>query len=366
MYVYCRDKNNIIYKQLILIMKKKNIKIINVLSYEEADIIIKNFIYINNKKILNQKFTIGYQLFNDKLILEYNYNKKQKNNFVPFYFYINFSENHIQDKIKYYIDKYYINKQKNNNDLYILKNIYSEKGIGIIIIKLKNLLKINIKKIEKNINFINLKEIMIKNKIDINKSYKYIIQKYIENPYLYDKCKSDIATHLIMIKKENQIYFYLSKNIIFRSTMEEYDNNNLALNKHLTNQYIHENINHLLLSKIFIKKDIKKIYKKIIKKTLLMLKSDKFNHYLKNLMNNKNLNICNIFRLDFMLTNKLNIYILEINNNPSLEYFKNDLKKANPIIFTIKILYNIFYNNNDINKNNKIIKKYKITNLNLK
>jgi len=148
--------------------------------------------------------------------------------------------------------------------------------------------------------------------------------------------------------------------------MEEYDNNNLALNKHLTNQYIHENINHLLLSKIFIKKDIKKIYKKIIKKTLLMLKSDKFNHYLKNLMNNKNLNICNIFRLDFMLTNKLNIYILEINNNPSLEYFKNDLKKANPIIFTIKILYNIFYNNNDINKNNKIIKKYKITNLNLK
>jgi len=44
---------------------------------------------------------------------------------------------------------------------------------------------------------------MIKNKIDINKSYKYIIQKYIENPYLYDKCKSDIATHLIMIKKEN-------------------------------------------------------------------------------------------------------------------------------------------------------------------
>jgi len=76
MYVYCRDKNNIIYKQLILIMKKKNIKIINVLSYEEADIIIKNFIYINNKKILNQKFTIGYQLFNDKLILEYNYNKK--------------------------------------------------------------------------------------------------------------------------------------------------------------------------------------------------------------------------------------------------------------------------------------------------
>ena len=88
-----------------------------------------------------------------------------------------------------------------------------------------------------------------------------------------------------------------------------------------------------------------------------------FDHFLNIILLRKNINLCAIYKIDYLLTNDFNIYILEINNFSSSKYFHNDmcvnfklLNNINPINFMIEIMHDIFFVNNL--KNDNILKKY--------
>ena len=150
----------------------------------------------------------------------------------------------ILPAIFYYIGTFLI---KYDNDFYknIMENYNNNKDENYKVEKLSNLMLI---------------------KEDDIKSL-YIVQKYIENPYLKNGKKSDIAVHFIIVKYNNKIYLYLHDNILFRSTKVNYDINNLDNNIHLTNTAI-QGLNKTLLDNEIKDKDILKKIKNNVKKNV--------------------------------------------------------------------------------------------------
>jgi D-alanine-D-alanine ligase-like ATP-grasp enzyme len=83
----------------------------------------------------------------------------------------------------------------------------------------------------------------------------------------------------------------------------------------------------------------------------------------------KYIDFCNIFRFDFILTKNLKTLILELNEYPSLLYFKESSKIknnknmlfTNPVPCMVKLFcntFNILYNKKKTNI--KLFKKYNI------
>ena len=135
--------------------------------------------------------------------------------------------------------------------MFILKKKYGGRGIGTFLIKYDNNFYNNIlnnhnnNNNNKNNNDIKfLSKIFQINEDDIKNTY--IVQKYIENPYLKDGKKSDLSVHFIIVKYNDKMILFLHDNIIFRSTKVDYDVNNLDIKTHLTNVAI-QGINIKLL-----------------------------------------------------------------------------------------------------------------------
>ena len=371
-YYKYKNKDNIYYNYINNIFNKKNLINIQLSdNYENADILILDNLWINNKKNIDYSKHFKYNKFNfnDKIILQYNYDKSPYDNFVPYYILFDYSDNdyivnnvitNIKQKINDYYKKYNLNI--NENDIFIFKNIFSERGIGTFLVKYDqidtNETKINLNKsindvYTEYVKFSNNK--FIKNKNIYN---QFIIQKYIDNPYLYNKKKTDIASHFILFKNNNSIQFYLHKNILIKIINKEYNNNKLDNEIHLSNRYQQIIENSFLLSDIITDEKLcYDIYNNIKKNTIDMLNTDKFKKIIEDIKQEK-LSFCHIFRIDYILTNDFKTFIIEINYSPALNYLNNDINInkniCNPIPFAFSMIYKIF--NNDNNYDDLIIK----------
>jgi len=144
--IYIKNNNklyNIYIIIFIIIFDILNIKYNYINNYDDkVDIIIKaknniNYTLLNNKKIIINSFINSYLLMDKKLLNNYN--------ITPYNFEIKFNKlNYDKKLMKTMIDKYnnYYNKNM-GNELWILKNSNSGQGIGTIIIKKDDLLKLD-------------------------------------------------------------------------------------------------------------------------------------------------------------------------------------------------------------------------------
>ena len=357
--IYIKNNNklyNIYIIIFIIIFDILNIKYNYINNYDDkVDIIIKaknniNYTLLNNKKIIINSFINSYLLMDKKLLNNYN--------ITPYNFEIKFNKlNYDKKLMKTMIDKYndYYNKNM-GNDLWILKNSNSGQGIGTIILKKDDLLKL-----DQNKEFIKERNIFKENT-------NYTIQKYLEKPFLYNNKKGDLRVFVVVFcyKKNNKLKykFYTYKKLLFKYSDKEYDINNLDKYIHLTNESV-QNIYELKeqLNDI-VNKDV---YEKIYNDIQFKLKEQMTNKYFKDFyINNKLEYVYEIYGVDFLLDNDYNTYLIDFNTTISLystyEYF-NILKQKENIIFNMLIMIILkmlkIYNKDKkfINKENK--KMYK-------
>ncbi|CAI2368766.1 unnamed protein product [Moneuplotes crassus] len=161
----------------------------------------------------------------------------------------------------------------------------------------------------------------------------YIIQKYLDNPFLYNKRKFDIRCFILITSYNGNIQAYWAKDGYMRTASREFSITNRSKYIHLTNDAIqkhcddyskYENGNKLSYYNFqkyldknhpHLKCDFQKdIVPKLKKITLKGVES-----VYKGLNPKKRKHMFEIFGLDFILDDKLKPFLLEMNTNPCLE-----------------------------------------------
>ena len=161
----------------------------------------------------------------------------------------------------------------------------------------------------------------------------YIIQKYLEDPFLYDQRKFDIRIWVLFtyISNSNKFKTYVFKEGHLKACSEPYDINSKDLFIHLTNYSVQkytknfskvEKGNEISFETFQKKSDEKgngKNFKKDVMPKIIKIIAISANAA-KNKINILNKKNCfEIFGYDFILDSNLNPFLLEINTNPGLE-----------------------------------------------
>jgi tubulin polyglutamylase TTLL1 len=173
----------------------------------------------------------------------------------------------------------------------------------------------------------------------------YIIQKYIEKPFLIHRRKFDIRCYAMITSINGVIQGYSYADGYLRTTSCEYNTKDISNTFiHLTNDAIQKNSDeygkyedgnklsykdfqryldfHCTDKKITFVNDIVPLIKSLIKDTILAV-------YLK-IDPKKRLNCMEIFGYDFMLDSGLKPWLIEVNTNPCLELSSNYLTTLIP------------------------------------
>jgi len=202
----------------------------------------------------------------------------------------------------------------NNNQMELFKNNYSDKNMYIM--------KKNIQRKEGLLLTNNLEEILNNN----DKKFR-IVQKYMKNTYLINKRKVNLRIYLLIVYKNNKLTSYYYKNGKCIYTNKDYNNSN----------DLEENITSLNLDMDIYNKnpfDLFELMNYMNKKKYLILINNIKNNLKKleimyrtmitNLNKNENKNIhFQLFGLDYIFDNDLNVYLLELNKGPDMTS-KND------------------------------------------
>ena len=192
--------------------------------------------------------------------------------------------------------------------------------------------------------------ITLLNSLDNITLNEYIITKYITNLNLIKGKKYDLRLH-VLITGLKPLRIYLSDEGFVRIASEKYIiNERSAANKfiHLTNIYVNKknkkykipnttsdenaNIYNLLLYKSFLEKykinwnDIKEKIKDIIIKSIISLYRILIENIEKHNLSDQN--SYNYLGYDILITDKLKPFLIEINDNPTMEIF-NEMDKHN-------------------------------------
>jgi hypothetical protein len=157
----------------------------------------------------------------------------------PYSFYLlNIDNKIIDSKIEEYNFLYNSNKINKDfgKDLWIIKENYSNRGIGTFLCKTMDLYKINKKDI--------------------------VIQKYLEKTYIINKKKIDIRIYVLIIPKiiyKNNKYqllyinnklilnYYLHNILLYKNSLNDYDVNDTDIKTHLTNTFVQKEKNFFFL-----------------------------------------------------------------------------------------------------------------------
>jgi len=210
----------------------------------------------------------------------------------------------------------------------------------------------------KNKIYILKKNIQRKNGILLTNDYNQIIknidsdyiviQNYIKNTLLINNRKLNIRIYLLIVRKNNKIYSYLYQNGKCIYTNKDYKYS-LDMEENITSLNLDTNIyrtNPLTLFELknhFNKKNIN--YNSIFKKIHNNIKN--LHNAYKNkigISNKFKNNTCfQLFGLDYIITNNLNILLLEINKGPNMSYINSKdkflkYKLFNDIFDTIGII----------------------------
>ncbi|CAK94059.1 unnamed protein product (macronuclear) [Paramecium tetraurelia] len=272
----------------------------------------KNY-HLGNKKALYHNLKRYYEL-----------TKQDLHSIIPMTF-------HVQKGSK---DKVYLQFLENYKKLpkgstWIVKpGEFTNRGTGIIVCQ--NLSEIN--------------KIISKKQVHPNgKPFTYLIQRYIEKPFLYNKRKFDIRCYFLITQLNNIFRAYWYEDGYIRTSSEEFDLDDPAnLYVHLTNDAIqkyadtygkYENGNKLSLSEFqrYLENQSKKynfykdLYPQLIEIATISIKSV----YCKLAPHKKEFNF-EIFGLDFMIDSQFKPYLIEINTNPCLETSSPILQRIIP------------------------------------
>lgn len=266
-----------------------------------------------------------------------------------------FIENHINNYKKICNENKYLNcktfekKDKDYKDLlWIIKPRFSSGGRNIEVVTTEKLYKLEKKEI-------------INKQRQTKYITQYVVQKYIEDPLLFEKRKFDMRYH-VLINQEGRLYLY--KKCVIRTSSKEYDINNKDILIHLTNvtqqtSKDKSNIIYALHSDEFFPKYDKqykdnKHFKSecdIMKEVMTIICA---------IFDNINMSYCKInqskdndeqkrkkslyfqlFGLDIILDAHFNIYFLEINNNPGMTFdFTDKTKKLREMHY--KLMDDVF------------------------
>ena len=173
--------------------------------------------------------------------------------------------------------------------------------------------------------------------------HTYIIQKYIEKPFLVNKRKFDIRLYTLMTSTNGILQCYFYQEGYIRTSCKDYNSKALD-NKfiHLTNDAIqkksddygkYENGNKMSYKDFQKYLDNKRIQKNFLNDILPQIKSivlDTVKASFVSIDKNKRLHTFEIFGYDFLLDADLKPWLLEINTNPCLELSSTILARIIP------------------------------------
>ena len=208
------------------------------------------------------------------------------------------------------------------------------------------------------------------NNVEKKKHYqskKILLQKYIENPLLYNGRKFDMRIWVLL---SHDMKVYIFKEGHLKATSYKYSLDNKDFFVHLTNYSVQKYSNDFakfevgneisfdefqanLLKDynldINVREDLLNKIKKIVKISMKSIK--------KNINKNNRKGCFEIFGYDLMLDNDLNPYLIEINTNPGLEISSPLIGKLVPrmiddaLRLTIDIIFGTIYSSDRYGKN---------------
>lgn len=245
------------------------------------------------------------------------------------------------DEMQFFLKEY----NKSNNSIYILKkNVQRKEGLKLT----RDYFEI----------------------INASKDNYRIVQKYITDLYLINERKINLRIYLLIILKDNNIYFYLSKNGKCIYTNKKYNDNDLDFESNITSYNLDmnvykENPRDFQQLKKYLDEDKKNNGTLLFNNIDLLMKEISI-CLSKNLYQSKNINGSITFQLfgaDVIFNKELHPYLLEMNKGPDMTP-RDDLDKLmkknvqNDMFKTVGILKNnennsfyMIYKNKIINKN---------------
>ena len=178
------------------------------------------------------------------------------------------------------------------------------------------------------------------------KNRTYIIQKYLDNPFLYNKRKFDIRWYLLITTTNGNLQAYWCKEGYMRTASKEFSTKNYSRYVHLTNDAVqkhwddyskYENGNKLSYPNFqrYLTKahpDLKCNFAKDVVPKLKMIALKGVQSVFKRIDPMKRQYTFELFGLDFILDENLRPYLLEMNTNPWLELSSTYLSYLIPLI----------------------------------
>ena len=201
---------------------------------------------------------------------------------------------------KYLIENYDINdkilsEKVDGQKIWIVKPVKGYAGAGIIISKDKKIIENHIKKLKKY--------------------PQWVLQRYIENPLLYENKKFHLRIYMLV--HDNKFYYFRKGHVALANklfTLTDFENKDI----HDTHFKDHE---VLLFPDIFDSNLVAKIYQSV-EEIINSLKTKKIKCF-------PDTKYCyQVFGMDLMILDNLDIKLLEINDRIALSFIKSDFKKA--------------------------------------
>ncbi|CAD8095262.1 unnamed protein product [Paramecium sonneborni] len=304
------DRNQKAYMKFV---NQKNLSILKV----DSNIKIHNHIdknyHLGNKKAMYHNLKKYYEL-----------TKQDLNQIIPRTFHI---QKGARDKVYLQFLEFY-KKQPKGSTWIVKPGEFTNRGTGITVCQ--SLSEIN--------------KIVSKKQMHTDgKQFTYLIQKYIEKPFLYNKRKFDIRCYFLITQLNNVMRAYWYEDGYIRTSSEEFDLDDPAnLYVHLTNDAIqkyadtygkYENGNKLSFSEFqrYLDNQPKKyhFYKDLYPQLIDIATTSIKSVYCKLAPYKKEFNF-EIFGLDFMIDQSFKPYLIEINTNPCLETSSPVLQRIIP------------------------------------
>ena len=197
-------------------------------------------------------------------------------------------------------------------------------------------------------------------------SNQIIVQKYIENPLIILGRKFDIR-QWVLVTNLNPLTIWIWEEPYLRFSAEDYNINDMSnLYSHLTNNSIAKHSEHFRETKIegnmwerhqfaeFLQKRYGKdcwreIQQKI--KNIIICSFEAARHEMKQRQNSFEL-----FGYDVMIDENLNVYLIEVNSSPALDYSTKITEKL--VKLMLEDLIQVIIDNKDVNEKMNSIGKF--------
>ena len=211
------------------------------------------------------------------------------------------------------------------------------------------LLKKNIQRKQGILLTKNLEEIMSKRGTDFR-----VVQEYVPNLYLVKNRKVNLRIYMLVVCHRGNIEVYLHRFGKCIYTNKDYTADNLDLEQHLTSLNLQQDVYHERphsfeqLKHYLGPSDFKRLMDNIVKNLIMVMKAAR--SYLCKLKNIENNVSFQLFGLDYVFTDNMYPYLLEMNKGPDMSLKNNQDRSLKHMVTedlfrTVNIIPNTEQNN---------------------